>query len=357
MPLDLHSFDQIDPHAFPYVAAMQACLQDPIWHAEGDVWTHTKMVAKAVPENDRVLQLTALYHDVCKPQTRTPNFDPVLQRTVISHPRHARLGAQVAWHDLWLAGEPLALRLQVYALCLWHQKVFHIWQAKDMKRMALEFAAIGAWNKLIEFAQADNAGRICPDQQQTHDDLTLIADYLAETFANKVENFWQTDHARQFYFERENRSPYYEPQPPAGSRVIILCGLPAVGKDGHCAALPEGLATVSLDAIRARLKIAPEDNQGAVIQAGLEEARVLLRQRLPFVWNAQCITRLTRGKIVSLCRDYDAHVTIHAFDRPLKTILQQNRARDRQVPEIVIRKLAKKWEPPTLLEAHDIVWV
>lgn len=24
---------------------MAACMQDPAWHAEGDVWTHTKMVA------------------------------------------------------------------------------------------------------------------------------------------------------------------------------------------------------------------------------------------------------------------------------------------------------------------------
>ena len=28
----------------PWCRAMAACLQDSEWHAEGDVWTHTKMV-------------------------------------------------------------------------------------------------------------------------------------------------------------------------------------------------------------------------------------------------------------------------------------------------------------------------
>lgn len=28
----------------PWSRAMAACQQDAEWHAEGDVWTHTKMV-------------------------------------------------------------------------------------------------------------------------------------------------------------------------------------------------------------------------------------------------------------------------------------------------------------------------
>ncbi|HSJ03847.1 MAG TPA: phosphohydrolase, partial [Verrucomicrobium sp.] len=31
-----------------WAAAMRECQQDAIWHAEGDVWTHTMMVCEEV---------------------------------------------------------------------------------------------------------------------------------------------------------------------------------------------------------------------------------------------------------------------------------------------------------------------
>ena len=59
-----------------YVDEMSCTLQSPRWHAEGDVWTHTKMVCEslvAMPEyrelllsQRRVLFLAALLHDVGK---------------------------------------------------------------------------------------------------------------------------------------------------------------------------------------------------------------------------------------------------------------------------------------------------
>ena len=39
------SWDSFDE---PWVAPMAACPQDPEHHAEGDVWTHTKMVCEAL---------------------------------------------------------------------------------------------------------------------------------------------------------------------------------------------------------------------------------------------------------------------------------------------------------------------
>ena len=35
--------------AQPWARAMAACQQDAGWHAEGDVWTHTKMVCRQLP--------------------------------------------------------------------------------------------------------------------------------------------------------------------------------------------------------------------------------------------------------------------------------------------------------------------
>jgi predicted kinase len=72
---------------------------------------------------------------------------------------------------------------------------------------------------------------------------------------------------------------------------------------------------VSLDTWRERLDIAPDETQGKVIRAALDEARVHLRVRQLFVWNATNVTRLTRDRVIDLCLDYDAHVAITRWTR------------------------------------------
>ena len=62
---------------FPEITALAGCPQDPEWHPEGDVWTHTLMVcdeaAKLGEDLDRprrtTLMLAALCHDLGKPAT------------------------------------------------------------------------------------------------------------------------------------------------------------------------------------------------------------------------------------------------------------------------------------------------
>src|SRR5688572_12797151 len=81
---------------------MAACTQDAQWHAEGDVWTHTRMVCAELERLadwaslDRAAQLkllfTALFHDSGKPATTA--LDPETGRT--RSPRHAVVGAEIA---------------------------------------------------------------------------------------------------------------------------------------------------------------------------------------------------------------------------------------------------------------------
>ena len=88
----------------PWAQAMAECQQDAEWHAEGDVWTHTRMVVAEVerlpewPSLDRDAQLkllfTALFHDAGKPDTTA--IDPVTGRT--HSPKHALAGME-HWSD------------------------------------------------------------------------------------------------------------------------------------------------------------------------------------------------------------------------------------------------------------------
>ena len=67
---------------FPELQNLIGCLQNPIWHPEGDVWIHTCMVldnaAKLRPLIPEEWQLPymfgALLHDVGKPSTTTPEL-------------------------------------------------------------------------------------------------------------------------------------------------------------------------------------------------------------------------------------------------------------------------------------------
>jgi tRNA nucleotidyltransferase (CCA-adding enzyme) len=60
---------------FPELDALYGCEQDPEWHPEGDVWTHTCMVVDAAAklrdevEDKEALMFGALCHDLGKPST------------------------------------------------------------------------------------------------------------------------------------------------------------------------------------------------------------------------------------------------------------------------------------------------
>jgi hypothetical protein len=52
--------------------AMKSCMQDPIWHPEGDCEIHTKLVFEYSKKfNDPDLLLVSIFHDLGKPETQT----------------------------------------------------------------------------------------------------------------------------------------------------------------------------------------------------------------------------------------------------------------------------------------------
>lgn len=102
--LEQSSFDDIMAWAEtqPWCRTMAACLQDAEWHAEGDVWTHTKMVCQQLTQLDEwytltqrdqiLLLMTALFHDAAKPLTS--QVDPETGR--VTSPKHAVKGEHLA---------------------------------------------------------------------------------------------------------------------------------------------------------------------------------------------------------------------------------------------------------------------
>ena len=350
----------------PFADDMRACVQDTTYHAEGDVWTHSIMVVEGlrrarshvdIPASHWPgLFLAALLHDVAKPVTRSEDIatDGAVR---VHHYGHSRIGALMAWEFLWREGVSRPIREQVCHLVRWHQRPFHMTFAPTLERDAITFSQLGDWRELLALAEADNRGRIAPNTEETAATLELLRQEITERGCLDRPWPFPSDTARVWFGRQDGRSPYFDPPSPKGSHVIVLCGLPGAGKDTYCRTSFPDLPQVSLDAWRVTLGIQPDDNQGRVIQAAMEEAREHLRAKRRFVWNATNVTRLNRDKAVGLCLDYDALVEIHAFDPPPNRLFAQNGERAAQVPQAVIDRLLRKWEPPSRNEAHRVVWV
>ncbi|MEZ5923387.1 MAG: AAA family ATPase [Hyphomicrobiaceae bacterium] len=350
----------------PFAVEMEASTQDPIYHAEGDVWTHTRLVVEAllagssrselVPERWRGLVLAALLHDIAKPVTRREETD-VQGLTRIRNPGHAKLGAQKAWIFLWQTGLPRPVREQVHHIVAWHQRPFHLVHHRDWQDRAIAFSQIGVWRELLAHVRADIAGRISRES----DDVTRRVDELGDRLAGLgiLDRPWPfpSDAARVWQGRKSGRSPYFDPPEPKGSRVIVLSGLPGAGKDTYCQRCFGDWPQISLDRWREKLRIKVGDEQGPVVEHAIAEAREHLRAKRPFVWNATNVFKPHRDRAIGLCLDYDAFVEIHAFDMPPDRLFAQNRNREQPVPDAAMQRFITRWEPPSVLEAHRLVWV
>lgn len=168
-----------------------------------------------------------------------------------------------------------------------------------------------------------------------------------------------TNTARFHYFNTENSYVDYVPFEDFKCEVIMLSGLPGMGKDHYIQSLKTDTPVVSLDAIRRKRKISPTDKSGngRVVQIAKEEARSYLRKGQNFVWNATNITQQMRSQLVELFLSYGAKVKIVYIEKPYELWRSQNRNREYPLPENVLDKMLGKLEIPQLTEAHEVEYI
>lgn len=108
--------------------------------------------------------------------------------------------------------------------------------------------------------------------------------------------------------------------------------------------------------MREDLGIGAEENQGSVAQAAREACREYLRVGQDFAFNATNITRRMRERWRFMLADYSAKIEMVYLEPPLAMIIEQNESRPAAVPRSVMQRLLGKVEPPTLTEAHTLLW-
>ena len=152
---------------YGWLEPMKGCPQDAIFHAEGDVWTHVRMVCEAMAgleewramgERERdVLFAATLLHDVAKPVCTRVEEGRITSRG------HSARGAIQARRILWDLGVEFAERELVCALVRQHQIPFHLLNRADSERTLFRISQTVRCDLLTVLARADLLGLAAPD--------------------------------------------------------------------------------------------------------------------------------------------------------------------------------------------------
>ena len=345
----------------PWCQAMAACVQDAQWHAEGDVWTHTKMVLAQLTElaewsslsknEQRLLIFTALFHDVAKPLTTQ-----VDEKTgQVTSPKHAVKGEHVARAVLRELDCDLTNREQICRMVRYHGRPVFLFKRKEPAHEVAKLSWLVSNRLLYLFALADFRGRENDSRTRLEEDLHLWKAMAEETDCYDRPYPFVTDHARFTFFRQAEPNLYYEPYEDFSCQVTIMSGLPGSGKDQWLRSNRPDLPVVSLDDMREELGVNPARGQGKLIHVARERCKERLRAKESFAFNATNTMSQTRGRWVDLFADYHARIEMVYLEPPFRQILQQNKNRQQAVPERIIHKLAGNCHPPTWLECHQLL--
>lgn len=349
---------------YDWVADMHGVPQDAIHHAEGDVATHTQMVLEALINSDKYQQATplqqeilwtaALLHDVEKRATTLTEADGRI--TSHGHARRGELTArQILFCEIPVA---FAVREEICALVRYHGLPLWILEKPDPLKALLQAATRVDMRLLYALAKADVLGRTCVDKNELLDRVEFFKAYCIE------QNCWgecissANNQAMFHYFNHENSSVDYVPFNDLGTEVVMLSGLPGMGKDHFIRRHYKDYPVISLDDIRRKHKLSPLDKSatGWVVQQAKEQARQYLRTQQPFVWNATNITKQMRGQLVELFTTYKACVKIIYIETSYQQWMQQNKKREYSLPQTVLNKMLHKLEVPLMWEAHEVIY-
>ncbi|MFU1856889.1 AAA family ATPase [Sphingobacterium sp. NGMCC 1.201703] len=350
---------------FSWIADMRNVPQDPIHHAEGNVAIHTQLVLEHLEQSikyiglnsqrQEILWAAALLHDVEKRSTTL-----IDGQGRVSSPNHARKGAQTAREILFRDVEaPFTLREEIVGLVRFHGLPLWLMDKVNPMRSALEASLRVNMAELKLLAEADAKGRVCQDQSSLLDELELFELYAKEIGCWESPRPFSTPNAQFTYFNSEDGYVDYIPFDNFRSKVIMLSGLPGMGKDHYIANHNRDVPVISLDDIRRQHRIDPTDRKrnGWVVQQAKEQAKMYLRKGQDFIWNATNITALMRKQLIDLFVSYQAYVELVYIEKPHRQWRVQNRDRAYPLPDAVLDKMLHNLEVPQQTEAHRLRYI
>ncbi len=147
---------------FPELEAMIGCPQDPQWHPEGDVWTHTLLCMDSFAKDrigddreDLIVGLAVLCHDMGKPKTTSVGDDGKIHSY-----GHDAYGKYPTISFLERFTREKSLVEAIIPLVERHMAVLDLWRNKAgdsaIRRLAQK---VGRIDRLVRIDKADREGR------------------------------------------------------------------------------------------------------------------------------------------------------------------------------------------------------
>ncbi|HAP64896.1 MAG TPA: poly(A) polymerase [Cytophagales bacterium] len=348
--------------SFSWIRDMEGVSQDPRHHAEGDVAVHTRMVLEALqgmPEfqtlpmdEQELLKALALLHDVEKRSTTVQESDGS-----ITARGHAKKGAQTTRRLLFEElPAPFAIREELVALVRYHGWPIWAIERPDSARTVIQSSLGCNTQHLAMFAKADVLGRKCDDAADLLYRIGLFEELCKEYDCWGKPYAFADAYSQFVYFSKQDSLPDYAAYDDTRMEVVMLSGLPGMGKDTYIRQHLADWPVVSLDALRAEMGIKPTDKKGTgrVVQAARDKAREHLRARRSFVLNATSLTLSLRQLWTGLFREYGARIRIVYLETDYATWQRQNAQREAEVPKKVLKRMLDSWDVPQPWEGHAV---
>ena len=347
--------------------------QDPVHHGEGDALVHTRLVVERMerqpsflalgPEDRQLLLAAAALHDLGKARCTA------LEDGRWTSPGHSAAGEKMArtylMTQLGLSGTPeaIGLREAVCRLVRWHMGPCHVFGRDDPSRYLRQMASAGeltapfTLEKLAVLAEADCRGRECADRDALLEEIALFRALAEETGCLHGPFAYPDAYSRYGDLSGRAVAAGQRVYDPTWGTVVMVSGLPGTGKDTYIAGRYGDMPMVSLDQVRRETGAAPDDGGGAVLRAAREQARALLREKRPFLFNATNLSPANRGRWTDLFHRYGASVRIEYLETGWEERQRRNLSRRDSVPENAVARMLRSFSPPLLTEAEQVRWI
>lgn len=347
---------------FPELHALKKIPQDLSYHGEGDVYNHTEMVCEKLltlpewntlsMEEQEPLFLAAAFHDIGKITcTRQENGKWVSPKHTITGEKHFR---QMAYREAARFGLTFDQREKAAKLIRYHGLPVWFWTKPKPESELLKAAESIPLRLLYLLSKADIQGRIAKDAGQLEEQVELFADYAKELGIWEHPYAFANPYTKFQYFQKEGLWHKADLYDDTEFDVLLLSGLPLAGKDSWIEQHGSKVPVISLDELRRQHGIPPTKNTGKIAQLAIGQAKNLLRQKKPFIWNATNIIQETRLRLISLFAGYGARVHILYLETPYEELLDRNQKRARYIPEPVLEDMIRKLELPAPWEAFSV---
>jgi len=345
-----------------WIQDMKSTIQDKIYHQEGNVYNHTKMVVNELinlpdfknltTQEKHILVITAIFHDVEKRSTTVIEDDGR-----VTSKGHGIKGGKTANYILYKDFDvPFDIRYQIVQLIKYHSKALWWETAKDSNYYVIKLSLLLNNKHLVLLSNADVLGRIAGDTTRQLETIEFYKELCIENECYNKQKSFKSNLSRIYYI-KNGGYPEIEIFDDTKSNVKILCGIAGSGKDTFLRDL-SNFKVISLDDIRKELKVKQKDKKGAgrVIQEAKKRAKEYLRDGIDFCWNATNLTRNNREQLLNLFSPYKPYIEIVYIEKDYKTLIKQNKEREESelVPLDVIDNMIKKIELPELIETFDL---